>query len=193
MSGINIILIVVLLALPALLVFSEEGPGSKHAPALIALAAGLIAGAIAQRSRLCMMGGIRDVMLLKDWTLICGFIAIFVVTLIGNLILGKFKLGFVDQPVAHTEWLWNFLGMAAVGLGSTMLGGCPMRQLILAGEGNSDSAVAVLGMLIGAAFCHNFSLASSANGTTLNGRIACVAVIVIMLIVAVCNTKKAKN
>ena len=37
--------------------------------------------------------------------------------------------------------------MALVGWGSVLLGGCPLRQLILAGEGNGDSAVTVLGMI----------------------------------------------
>ena len=33
--------------------------------------------------------------------------------------------------------------MVLVGWGSVLLGGCPLRQLILAGEGNTDSAVTV--------------------------------------------------
>ena len=66
-----------------------------------------------------------------------------------------------------------------------MLGGCPLRQLILAGEGSGDSAVAVLGMIAGAAFAHNFSLASSANaGPGLNGKIATVAGILVLLAIA---------
>lgn len=79
-----------------------------------------------------------------------------------------------------------------MGLGSVLLGGCPLRQLILAGEGNTDSAVTVLGMFVGAAFCHNFGLASSASGTTANGRIACILMLVVMLVIAVCNTRKSK-
>ena len=157
---------------------------------MLALAAGLIVGAAAQRTRLCMVGGIRDVILFKDWTLLMGFVAIIAVTLIGNFALGKFTLGFEGQPVAHTESLWNFLGMTAVGLGSVLLGGCPMRQLILSGEGNTDSTVAVLGMAVGAAFCHNFGLASSGAGTTPAGRVACILTLVVMVIIAVANTKK---
>ena len=185
-------LLVLLVAAPAFIFFSTEGPASMKAPLLIALAAGLIVGAIAQRTRLCMVGGIRDVVLFKDWTLLSGFLAIIALVLIGNLILGKFKLGFAEQAVAHTQHLWNFLGMAVVGLGSVLLGGCPLRQLILAGEGNTDSAVAVLGMFVGAAFCHNFGLASSGAGTTANGRIACILMLVVMLVIAVYNTKKSK-
>ena len=188
---INVAFLVVLVAFPTLLVFSESGPGSMKAPLYAALAAGLIVGAIAQRTRLCMVGGIRDVVLFKDTTLVVGFIAVIVVALIGNIAMGKFNLGFDGQPVAHTQHLWNFLGMTVVGLGSVLLGGCPLRQLILTGEGNTDSAVAVLGMAVGAAFCHNFGLASSAAGTTPAGRVACIITLVVMLVIAVCNTKKA--
>ena len=75
-------------------------------------------------------------------------------------------------PVAHTDAVWNFLGMVLAGFGCVLLGGCPLRQLILAGEGNTDSAVTVLGLMVGAAFCHNFGLASSADGPSANGKIA---------------------
>ena len=195
-------LLILVIAVPSLFKFSEEGPGSKHAPMLAALLIAVVVGALAQRARLCMVGGIRDVILFKDWTLICGFIAIIVIAAIGNIATGNFHLGFtrglneageiIAQPVAHTEHLWNFLGMTVVGLGSVLLGGCPLRQLILAGEGNTDSAVAVLGMFVGAAFCHNFKLASSGAGTTPNGRIACILMLVVMLVIAVYNTKKSK-
>jgi uncharacterized membrane protein YedE/YeeE len=53
-----------------------------------------------------------------------------------------------------------------------LLGGCPLRQLIMAAEGNIDSVITVVGMLVGAAFAHNFGLASSAAGATANGKIA---------------------
>ncbi len=196
-TAVNAALLVLLVAFPALLKFSESGPGSMRAPIWAALLAGLVVGAIAQRTRLCMVGGLRDLILFKDWTLVCGFIAIIVICAIGNMATGNFHPGFmVDaetaQPVAHTQHLWNFLGMTVVGLGSVLLGGCPLRQLILAGEGNTDSAVAVLGMFVGAAFCHNFGLASSGAGTTLNGRIACVVMLAVMLVIAACNTKKSK-
>lgn len=180
----SILLLVLLLARPAFILFSEKGPGSQHAPVFLALAAGLIVGALAQRTRLCMVGGIRDVVLFKDWYLISGFIAIFAAALIGNLLIGKFNLGFADQPVAHMDGLWNFLGMALAGWGSVLLGGCPLRQLILSGEGNVDSVVTVLGMITGAALAHNLSLAASPKGPTPNGQIAVIISFVIVLAVS---------
>ena len=152
---------------------SVDGPGSKYAPVIASLIAGLVVGALAQRSRLCMAGGLRDAVLFRDFGLIAAFGAIIITVLLGNVILGNFTgFSFADQPVAHTDGLWNFLGMALVGWCSILLGGCPLRQLVLAGEGNSDSAITVLGMIAGAAFCHNFGLASSAKGPTENGKIA---------------------
>jgi YedE family putative selenium metabolism protein len=188
---INVLLLILLVAFPALLAFSAEGPGSKHAPIIVALIAGLVVGAIAQRTRLCMVGGLRDLVMFKDVTLLLGFLGILVAALILNLCFGFFHAGFAEQPIAHVDGLWNFLSMLSVGFGCVLLGGCPLRQLILSGEGNSDSAVTVLGPFLGAAFAHNFGLASSAAGTTMNGRIAVIIALIVMLVVAFTNLQKA--
>ncbi|EPY2276900.1 YedE family putative selenium transporter [Clostridium sporogenes] len=187
---VNIGLFILLVASPAFIFFSKKGPGAAHAPIAIALIAGLIVGVLAQRTRLCMVGGIRDLIMFKDNYLISGFVSIFVFALIGNLIIGKFKLGFVGQPVAHTDALWNFLGMVLAGWGSVLLGGCPMRQLILSAEGNIDSVITVLGMLVGAAFCHNFSLAASTKGATTNGKVAVIIGFVLVCAISYINIEK---
>ena len=192
-SIIQIVLLVLVIVAPSFILFSTEGPGAARAPIYISLIAGLVVGAIAQRTRLCMVGGIRDVVLFKDFKLLFGFIAIFVAALVVNLITKNFNLGFNGQPVAHNDWLWNLLGMLLVGFGCVLLGGCPLRQLVLAGEGNSDSAITVLGLAVGAAFAHNFSLASSADGPTAGGKIAVLIGIAVVLVIAILNTKKAKN
>lgn len=192
-------LFVLSLIVPALFAVSEKGPGSMQAPILIALAAGLIVGVLAQKTRLCMVAGIRDLVLFKDWKLLLGFIAIIVAALVGNLVLGQFKLGFSGQPIAHSVHLWSFLGMLVVGFGSVLLGGCPLRQLIMAGEGNADSAVTVVGYIVGAAFAHNFGLAGAAasadaiGGPSVYGKGAVIIGIIVLLIVAAVNSKKAKN
>lgn len=176
-------LLAALLLRPDFIFFSESGPGSMAAPILAALAAGLLVGAFAQRSRLCMAGGIRDTFLIKDAHLLWGFVAIFVAALAGNLFLSKFHLGFAGQPVAHTQHLWNFLGMAVVGIAAVLAGGCPLRQLILAGEGDTDAVLTVFGMVVGAAFAHNFGLAASPAGLSTNGRVAVISSIVILAII----------
>jgi hypothetical protein len=184
----TLLLLGILLIVPSILIFSTEGPGSMHAPLLVALIAGLIMGAVGFISRLCFIAGIRDSVLFKSFSMLGAFIALIVAGIIGNLIFGRFNLGFEGQPIAHTDGLWNFLGMTLVGFGSILLGGCPLRQLVLAGSGNSDSAVTVLGMFAGSAFAHNFGMASSAAGVTENGIIGFVAVSGVVLFIAVYNT-----
>lgn len=190
---INVLLLVLLIAAPAFVFFSESGPGSMHAPLLLALAGGLVVGVVAQRSRLCFISGIRDAFLFKDFRMLLCFAAILVTVLAGNLATGKFVMGFAEQPIAHTEWIWNILGLYLVGFGSVLLGGCPLRQLVLAGSGNSDAGVTVLGYFVGAAVCHNFGLASSGAGTTPNGRIAFAVCAVIIFAVAILNTRKSSQ
>lgn len=163
--------------------FSTSGPGSQHAPALIALGAGLLVGWLAQRSRFCTVGALRDLFMMGDAHLFKGIVAFTVVAFAANYALGLFKPGFEGQPVAHTNETWNFLGMVLSGLAFTLAGGCPGRQLIMAGEGDSDAGIFVLGMLAGAAMAHNFSAASSGAGigpmgihVTIIGLVFCVAV-----------------
>lgn len=178
---------------PQLLIFSSEGPGSMHAPVWAALFAGLIVGALAQRTRFCMAGGIRDFILFRETTLMIGFFVLFAAALIANIAFGFFNPGFVGQPVAHTDGLWNFLGMALLGLCCVLLGGCPLRQFILAGEGNTDSAITIIGLFAGAAFCHNFKLASSAEGPAANGKIAVIIGFIIVLAIAFFNSREATD
>ena len=192
----SILLLVALIFFPVLLNFSEEGPGSAHAPMLIALAAGLIMGGVGFISRLCFVAGIRDSVLFKNFSMLSAFVALLVVGIVGNIIFGSFNLGFEGHPVAHTDGIWNFLGLALVGLGSVLLGGCPFRQVVLAGSGNSDSVAALFGMIFGAALAHNLSLASSADGVSQNGPVGFIIAAVIMLSIAVYNTyfnKKARE
>ena len=144
--------------------FSTQGPGSQHAPLLISLGAGLVIGFLAQRSRFCTVGALRDVILLRDSHLLNGVLALVAAAFLTNLVLGQFKPGFLGQPIAHTNQLWNFCGMLLSGLAFTLAGGCPGRQLFLAGEGDGDAGVFALGAIVGAGISHNFNAASSAAG-----------------------------
>ncbi len=141
--------------------FSKSGPASLHAPLIVSLAAGLIIGFLAQRSRFCTMGAIRDVILMRDTHLISGVAALVVAAFGMNLILGQVRFGFAGQPIAHSSYLWNFLGMTLSGMAFALAGGCPGRQLFLSGEGDGDAAIFVSGMIVGAGFAHNFALAGT--------------------------------
>jgi len=85
------------------------------------------------------------------------------------------------------------LGMFVVGFSATLLGGCPLRQMVLAGSGSGDSAVTFIGLLVGAAFAHNFGIASSSKGVTEAGQIATVVCIVVLFVIAAVNLKRARS
>lgn len=195
---IAITLLAFVISAPAFIHFTKAGggPGAMHAAVLVSLIAGLGVGYLTQRTRFCMIAGIRDLLLFKETKMLWGFVAVIIAAMLANFALGAFagkaffKLGFAAQPIAHTDALWNILGLFLAGFACVLLGGCPMRQLVLAGEGNSDSAVTLLGLLVGAAFAHNFGLASSANGPTANGQIAVIIGIAVVTVIAYFNTYK---
>ena len=175
--------VILLFAKPSFIFFSEKGPGSMHAPILVSLGAGILAGVLGQRSRLCFVGGIRDMILFRSPYLLSGMVGTLVGVFVLNIIFGFFHMGFASQPVAHSNQLWNLLSMMLVGLGSVMLGGCPFRQLVLSAQGNGDSIVTVMGMIAGAAFSHNFTAAASPAGVTPAGKIAVILGLMVCLIV----------
>ena len=171
--------------------YSTSGPGSMHAPFFASLGIAMVIGALAQRSRFCTMGAFRDLILFRYGHLFFGLLAMLIAALVANLVVDGFHPGFTGQPVAHTDGLWNFLGMTTAGLAFALAGGCPGRQLFMAGEGDSDAAIFVLGMLTGAAMAHNLGTASSATGIGAYGAQATLIGLVICLIIGFMHSRNA--
>ncbi|MCD8213867.1 MAG: YedE-related selenium metabolism membrane protein [Campylobacter sp.] len=144
---------------------STKGPGSQHAPILISLALAMIVGAFMHKSKFCSVGAFGKAFG-GDFSMFWGVVSVIVFASVVNLALGQYKFGFEAQPIAHTDYLWSFLGMALAGVCFSLSEGCPGKHLVQMGAGNLSSAVFVLGMTTGAAFAHNFSLASSGKGIT---------------------------
>jgi len=174
-----------------ILFYSLKGPGAMHAPIGLSLIVGLAVGFLAQRSRFCTMGAFRDLILFRIPYLFYGVLALIVFALITNLVLGQFHAGFAGQPVAHTMHLWNFGGMVLAGLAFCLAGGCPGRQLFLAGEGDGDAAVFVWGMIVGAGFAHNFGLASSPKGVGPHGIAAVIIGLAVCAFIGLTMRQKA--
>jgi hypothetical protein len=154
-----------------------------HAALPVSLVVGLAVGFLAQRSRFCTMGAFRDLILFRHTHLFLGLVSLMVFAFLTNLSVGQFHPGFEGQPVAHTLHFWNFAGMGLAGLAFALAGGCPGRQLFMAGEGDGDAAVFVLGMIVGAGFSHNFGLASSPQGLGPHGAAAVVIGLLVCLFI----------
>lgn len=173
------------------LFYSLKGPGSQHAPFIASLGLAFVIGIIAQRSRFCTMGAFRDLFLFRYTHLFLGLAAMFVAAFAANALTGGLKFGFEGQPVAHSDFVWNFLGMVTAGLAFALAGGCPGRQLFMAGEGDSDAGLFALGMLVGAALAHNLGTASSGAGIGVYGAQATLIGFAVCLVIGFVHSRKA--
>jgi len=170
-----LLLLLFIFIVPPFLIVSEKGSSAQHAPLLLSLGAGLLLGFVAQRSRFCITGSVRDVLLMgRRAPLLWGGGAFLVSALLVNLATGRFNAGIAGQPGSHQEYLWSFLGMALVGWLSVLIGGCPFRQLVKSGEGDTDAALAVAGMFLGGALVQGWNLAATSAGVPVGGKIAVV-------------------
>lgn len=144
---------------------SVKGPAAQHAALFISLIGGLVVGVFMQKSKFCSVGAFARAYK-GDFSMFWGVVAIIAFASIANLALGQYKFGFEAQPIAHNNFVWNFLGMVLAGLCFSLSEGCPGKHLVQMGTGNLHSGIFVIGMMAGAGFAHNFLLASSPAGIT---------------------------
>jgi hypothetical protein len=134
---------------------------------IVTLLLGLLIGWLAQRSGFCSIGGFRDFFMFKHTRLLYGYISLIVGAFIGFLVF------WLITPTAFENFFWllhkglmpvpgapanltvtayivlAIIGGIAVGLIGVLLGGCPLRQVVMTSEGNIKSLVFVIGMCIG--------------------------------------------
>lgn len=144
---------------------SVKGPAAQHAALVISLIGGLVVGVFMQKSKFCSVGAFARAYK-GDFSMFWGVVAIIAFATIANLALGQYKFGFEAQPIAHNDFVWNFLGMVLAGLCFSLSEGCPGKHLVQMGTGNLHSGIFIIGMMAGAGFAHNFLLASSPAGIT---------------------------
>ena len=80
--------------------------------------------------------------------------------------------------------------MLLVGFGAALIGGCPFRQLVLAGEGDVDAGAVVLGMLVGGGMVHSWAVRSTLAGVTPGGKFATAFGALVLLSVALAYQEK---
>jgi uncharacterized protein len=190
-------LLVAVVLKPAIIAFSTTGFGAYHPIWYISLVGGVIIGVFMQRSRLCFMGGWRDIFIIKNTYLMTGIVITFITALVVNLLLGQFSfgsaldftpfplqtgIGNVDQAMSQPAQIWNFMGMILVGITATMLGACPLRQIVLSGTGDTDAGVVVMGLIVGSALVRNLGASSCGGALAAYGPAA--VMIALVLVVA---------
>jgi hypothetical protein len=135
---------------------------------VVTLLFGILIGWLGQRSGFCSLGGIRDYIMFRHTRLLYGYLALIVAA------FGGYLLFWLITPSAFENFFWvitnglkpipgapagltiagyivlAIVGGIAVGIIGVLLGGCPIRQLVMTSEGSLKSLTFVIGMCIGA-------------------------------------------
>ena len=167
------------------------GAAREHAPPLASLGIGLAVGALAQRSKFCISGALRNFFLTRNARMLGGLLLLFVAALGVNLAGGLFQPGLYDQPGSHLDYGWAAAGMFLVGMGAVLIGGCPFRQLVMAGEGDADAGAAVLGMLVAGGLVQTWGMRSTIAGATPAGKLATLIGLVLVIGTALSYREKS--
>lgn len=171
--GFFLLMLFFFFARPDFLLLSEQGAGAQFAPWNISLFSALILGIVAQRSHFCVTGSIRNFMLMGLRTAaLPGLLTFIGMAFLTNIITGRFHFALYGQPGAHLDYVWSFLGMCLVGWLSVLMGGCPFRQLIKAGEGDADAGIVVVGMILGGALAQSWGISATTAGVPIAGKLS---------------------
>lgn len=199
LPGLMFMLLVLAVMKPSFIGQSLKGGGALHAPFLLALGLGLLIGGWSQHTQFCITGGIarfflwgpREVMNCPRSTgLLISLGSFFGFALVTSLLTGQFSFGLNGQPSSNDSYGWAFLGMLLVGFGSVLIRGCPLRQLVASGQGDTDAGITVLGMLVGAALVQNWGLGGTVAGTPVKAQIAVLFGIILLLVVGMVNRRR---
>ena len=178
-----LVLLLFIFRKPSFILQSVNGPGTSFSPVYLSLFIGLIIGGICYYSRYCVLGSINNFILGREMTLLYGSIAFLVSAFLSYIFINDFQFGTIAYQGSSPSYIWDFLGMGLVGFSGALAGGCPFRQLVLAGSGDSDAGITVLGLLAGGAMSQNFNMNSSADGVTFNGQIAVLLGFVLCIVI----------
>ncbi|MGB9713700.1 MAG: YeeE/YedE family protein [Candidatus Bathyarchaeales archaeon] len=115
---------------------------------LSGLVVGILFGFALQRGRFCMNSAFRDIILLKEYTLLKAVIVAIIVSMLGFHLMASF--GIIQLNPKPLSWGANIVGGFIFGIGMVLAGGCASGTTYRVGEGMVGSFVALLGFMMSA-------------------------------------------
>jgi len=112
---------------------------------LSGLIVGILFGFALQRGRFCMNSAFRDILLLKEYTLLKAVIVAIIVSMLGFHAMAS--LGIIQLNPKSFYWGANIVGGFIFGIGMVLAGGCASGTTYRVGEGMVGSFVALLGFM----------------------------------------------
>ncbi len=109
--------------------------------------AGMVFGAVANKTDFCTMGAISDIVFMEDWRRMRAWLLAIAVAILGTQAMQT--AGMIDTAKSiyltpNFGWLGAILGGLLFGFGMTMAGGCGNKTLVRIGGGNLKSVVVLL-------------------------------------------------
>jgi uncharacterized membrane protein YedE/YeeE len=111
------------------------------------LVVGIIFGFVLQRGRFCMNSAFRDIILMKEYTLLKAVALAIVVQMIGFHLLATME--YIQLNPKTFYWAAMIIGGFIFGIGMVLAAGCASGTTYRVGEGMMGSFVALLGLMIG--------------------------------------------
>ncbi len=109
---------------------------------------GIIFGFVLQRGRFCMNSAFRDIILLKQYTLLKAVVLAIVIQMVAFHLMDALDIiTLAPKPLA---WAGNILGGFLFGIGMALAAGCASGTTYRVGEGMVGSLMALLGLSLGA-------------------------------------------
>jgi uncharacterized membrane protein YedE/YeeE len=118
--------------------------------ALSGLFVGMLFGFALQRGRFCMNSAIRDVILLKDNTLLKAVFAAILTAMVGFALLEL--AGLIKMSPSAFFWGAHLVGGTLFGVGMVLAGGCASGVTYRVGEGVVGAFAAAIGLATSASF-----------------------------------------
>jgi uncharacterized membrane protein YedE/YeeE len=109
-----------------------------------AIPVGLVFGFALSRGRFCMNSAFRDIIVLKDYTLLKAVGLAILVSMIGFAIMDR--TGVISVSPVTFWWGANIVGGFIFGIGMVLAGGCASGITYRTGEGMVSAMVAVVGL-----------------------------------------------
>jgi uncharacterized membrane protein YedE/YeeE len=109
--------------------------------------AGLLFGAVANKTNFCTMGAIADIAFMGDWRRMRAWLLAIAVAMLGTQAMDSLGMISTAKSIYLTPnfgWLGAIVGGLLFGFGMTMAGGCGYKTLVRLGGGNLKSLVVML-------------------------------------------------
>lgn len=152
-----------------------------YAKPILASLIGLFIGAALQRGNFCMVSNLREFFVEKKIAALFGILSFMAVFFVFSFLNLKFINIFTFDSIIARDYFWFYLNAIIIGFGFGILRKGPIRLLISAGEGESNSIFALSGIFITSTLVENFNLYAKDGQILTNSKVFLIISLMILI------------